>query len=159
MPTDIKLSPVQRLAFDRLLGGIAVGDVLVLRGAAGAGKSTILKQVHAVMGGALLGMRHFIDPLAVRQRVAVEEAFLGMLDGALAKHSLVLIDDLDSLTNIVDRFEYGRKLLLDAALTTVLGDALGQRKKLVFATSGELPYSVRRRAYLCEIKGLSERES
>src|SRR5579872_1345653 len=158
MQTNIKLSPVQRLAFDRLLGGIAVGDVLVLRGPAGAGKSTILKLVHAAMGGALLGMRQFIDQLAAREPLAIEEAFLGMLDEALATHSLVIVDDLHLITNIVDSFDYPRTLLLDAALTAVLGDALGQRKKLVFATSGELPFSVRRRAFICEVGAFGERD-
>ncbi len=102
MQTNIKLSPVQRLAFDRLLGGIAIGDVLVLQGPAGAGKSTILDMVHATMGGALLGMRQFIDQLAAREPMAIEEAFLGKLDDALAKHSLVIVDDLHLITNIVD---------------------------------------------------------
>jgi transitional endoplasmic reticulum ATPase len=155
---NIKLSPVQRLAFDRLLGGIAIGDVLVLQGPAGAGKSTILNLVHATMGGALLGMRQFIDQLAAREPMAIEEAFLGMLDDALAKHSLVIVDDLHLITNIVDSFDYPRTLLLDAGLTAVLGDAIGQRKKLVFTTSGELPWSVRRRAFTCEIGSFSERD-
>ena len=134
----MKLSPVQRLAFDRLLGGIAAGEVLVLRGRAGAGKTTILQKVHATMGGALVAVRQFIDHLR----------FLKMLDEALSEHTLVLVDDLHLVTNTVRSFD---ALLLDAELTAVLGDACGQRKKLVFATSEEPPWSVRRRAWIVEI--------
>lgn len=140
-----KLSPAQRLAYDRTLAGIAIGDVLVLRGPAGAGKSTILQMVHAAMGGALLGMRQFAD------HGAIEDRFLGTLDQALSRHSLVLVDDLQLVTNIVEGADCLRSLLFDAALTAALGDAVGQRKKLVFATSGEPPWSVRRRAFTCTI--------
>lgn len=140
-----KLSPAQRLAYDRMLAGIAIGEVLVLRGPAGAGKSTILEMVHAAMGGGLLGMRAFTG------QGAIEDAFLGTLDKALSQHNLVLVDDLQLVTNIVEGADCLRALLFDAALTATLGDAAGQRKKLVFATSGEPPWSVRRRAFTCTI--------
>lgn len=142
-----KLSPAQRLAYDRMLAGIAIGELLVLRGPAGAGKSAILEMVHAAIGGALFGMHEFAS------QKAIEETFLGMLDQALSYHNLVLVDDLQLVTNIVEGPDCLRALLFDAALTTTLGDAAGQRKKLVFATSGELPWSVRRRALTCIIGG------
>ena len=140
-----KLSPAQRLAYDRMLAGIAIGEVLVLRGPAGAGKSAILRMVHAAMGGGLLGMRQFAG------HQTIEEAFLGILDGALSKHNLVLVDDLQLVTNIVEGADCLRALLFDASLTAALGDAVGQRKKLIFATSGEPPWSVKRRAFTCTI--------
>ncbi len=158
MNYNLKLSPAQRLAFDRLLGGIAVGEVLVLRGPAGAGKTTILQMVHATMGGALIGMRQFIDELAPREPLAIEEAFLGMLDEALSRHNLVMVDDLHLVTNIVEGFDYPRALLLDAGMTAILGDAAGQRKKLVFATSEEPLWPVRRRAFSCVIGPFTERD-
>src|SRR5579872_1202142 len=147
----MKLSPVQRLVFDRLLGGISVGDVVVLRGAPGAGKTTILTMVHAVMGGALLGMRQFIEQVAALDPLAIEEAFLGMLDEALAKDGLLFVDDLHLVSNIAESYDFPRTLLLDAGLTAVLGDAAGQRKKIVFATSADVPWSIRRRAFTVEI--------
>lgn len=134
MKRIMKLSPVQRLAFDRLLGGIASAEVLVLRGPAGAGKTTILRQAHATMGGALVSVR--------------PHGFLGILEEAIFRHSLVFIDDLHLLGNVV---EDPGALLLDAAFTAILGDAAGQRKKLVFATSEEPPWSIRLRAATVEI--------
>ncbi len=71
-----------------------------------------------------------------------------MLDEAISKHTLVLVDDLHLVTDAVGSLD---SLLLDAELTAVLGDAAGQRKKLVFATSGEAPWPVRRRALIVEI--------
>lgn len=145
------LSPVQRLAFDRVLGGIATGEVLVLRGAPGAGKTIVLEKAHAVMGGALVGVREFLNLLDARDPLAMEEAFLGMLDETLSRHSLIFVDDLHLITNKVTGLDCARMFLLDAAMTSVLGDAAGQRKKLVFATALEPPWPVQRRAIAVHI--------
>lgn len=145
MNTQMKLNPAQRLAYDRVLAGIAIREVLVLQGPAGAGKSAILQMVHAAMGGGLLGIRQLTD------REAMEETFLGTLDAALSQHKLVLVDDLHLVTNLIEGADGLRALLFDAALTSTLGDAAGQHKKVVFATSGEPPWPVRRRAFTCVI--------
>src|SRR5579883_48938 len=133
MQVKRNLTPVQRLAFDRLLGGIAVGDVVVLQGSPGAGKTAILKRVHAALGGVLIPVRDFFGQLSGRAPGEIEEAFLAKLDQSVADHGLVVVDDLDLITSW-DHADY-RALLLDAGLTVVLGDAMGQHKKLVFGTS------------------------
>ena len=151
MNNVIKLTPVQRLAADRVFAGLAVGDVILLSGKPGAGKSTILRTVHATMGGALLSMRQFMDSPAAREPMAIEEAFLGMMEEALAQTTLVFVDDLQLVTNIVQSCDSPRRFLLDAALTALLGDAAGQRKKFVFATGEDAPWPVKRRAVSFEI--------
>ena len=151
MTYNVTLSPVQRLAFDRVLGGIAAGDVLVLAGAAGAGKTAILEKAHATMGGDLVRLRQLIGRRDARDPLAIEEAFLGMLEEALSRYSLVFVDDLHLVTDIVESLDYASIFLLDAAMTAILGDAAGQGKKLVFATAGEPLWSVRRRAFFVPI--------
>ncbi len=139
---NVRLTPVQRLAADRVLAGLAVGDVIVLRGKPRSGKSRILQTVHAAMGGALLDLREFIER---RKPSALEDAVFFMMEDALARHAMVFVDDLHLITNR----DGSGALLLDAAFTSLLGDAAGQRKKLVFATGADAPWPIRRRAVVC----------
>jgi hypothetical protein len=122
------------------------------------GKTTILRKVHAVTGGAFLGVRQFMTALAGRRPLAIEEAFLVMLDNALVRHDVVAVDDLHLVTNVVKSCDYGRTYLLDAALTTALGEASAQHKKLIFATAGDAPWPVRRRANTWEIGAFGTRD-
>ncbi|HTS29896.1 MAG TPA: ATP-binding protein [Bryobacteraceae bacterium] len=155
MTSRIRLTRVQRKAANCLLRGLQAGDVLVLEGQPGSGKTTVLQEVHRQAGGHMLGVRQFLEALNARGTSAIEEAFLGMLDDAVAAHALIFIDDLHLVTNIVDDCDYPRSHLLDAALTAVLGEAAAQGKKIVFATSGEVPWPIRRRAFTWEIREFS----
>src|SRR2546422_11739697 len=123
MEGEIILTPAQQLAFDDLMGGVSAGDVFVLRGESGMGRSTILRKAHATLGGALVGVRQFLALLSARQPMAIEETFLDMIEQALASHDLVIVDDLHLVTNVVDSCDYPRGFLLDAALTSILGEA------------------------------------
>jgi ATP-dependent 26S proteasome regulatory subunit len=151
MKPERQLTPAQRKAAKCLLRGLQAGDVLVLEGQPGMGKTTILEEVHRQSGGKMLGVRHFLEALIARGPAAIEEAFLAMLDEAVAAHEVIFVDDLHLVTNIVEDCEYPRSHLLDAAITAVLGEAAAQGKKLVFATDGEAPWPIRRRAFTWEI--------
>jgi transitional endoplasmic reticulum ATPase len=155
MEPEIRLTPVQQVAFDGLLAGIAASGVLVLRGDAGMGKTTILKKFHAAVGGAFVGVREFMETLAARQTPAIEEAFLAMIEEALASHNLVIVDDLHLVTNVVDRYHYPRRYLLEAALTSILGEAGARKKKLLFGVDGDSPWPIRRRAWSWQIGELA----
>ena len=115
------------------------------------GRTTVLSHVHRIVGGVFLGVRQFLDALAARTPEAIEEAFLAMLDHALADTDLVIVDDLHLVTAIVDSCTYTRSYLLDAALTAVLTEAAARGKRLVFGTAGEEPQPVGRRAHTVEI--------
>src|SRR5438045_8617551 len=58
------------------------------------GKTTILQKAHASLGGAFLGVRQFLRTLDARQPAAIEEAFLSMLEDAVAVKDVVIVDDL-----------------------------------------------------------------
>jgi predicted AAA+ superfamily ATPase len=151
MHSPIVLSPVQRKAADALLEGISVGGVVVLKGDSGSGKSVIMQHVHSLLGGALIGIGNFLKALAERQPDAIEEAFLRVVEDAVHANDLVLVDDLHLITSIVHHFNYPRRYLLEAALTTLLGEARALNKTLVFASEDEGPWPIARRAFACTI--------
>jgi transitional endoplasmic reticulum ATPase len=158
MQNEIRLTPAQEAAANGLLAGIPAGEVFVLRGQPGMGRTTIVQRVHAVIGGAFLGVRQFMTELAGHQALAIEEAFLEMLDRALAHHEVVVVDDLHLVTNVVESCDYSRTYLLDAALTAALGEASAQHKKVIFATAADAPWPVRRRAYAWEIHAFGAKD-
>ena len=152
MAHEITLTPVQQTAAEELLAAISAGHVLVLRAGAGMGRTTVLRSLHSSTGGAFAAVRQFMDILASRQPAAIEEAFLQMIEEALASHDLVIVDDLHLVTSVVESCNYARSYMLDAALTAIMGEAGARNKKLVFGVDeGDAPWPVRRRAYSCEI--------
>jgi transitional endoplasmic reticulum ATPase len=151
--SEIVLTPAQQAAAKNLLASIPVGDVLVLRADYGMGKTTVLRNVHAAAGGAFVGVRQFMEALKARQPAAIEEAFFDLIEGALANHDLVIVDDLHLVTDVVDSCEYPRSCLLNMALTAILGEAAGRKKKLLFGVNNDdAPSPIRRRAYSWSIE-------
>ncbi len=147
MENKIILTPAQQRAATGLLGGIARGDVVVLRGECGRGKTTVLGHVQACLGGVLLGAREFLSRLMTRRPEAVEEAFLDLIESALDQYELVMLDDLQLITAVVNGCDYPRAYLLDVALTAVLSEAAAKGRKLAFAVEDEPPAPLRYRAY------------
>jgi transitional endoplasmic reticulum ATPase len=144
---EIVLSPAQQRTFDSLRCGTEIGDILLLKARAGCGRSIILNKLHEAVGGALLGAKDFMHTLSARQPEAVEETFLRMVEQALAHHEIVIVDDLHLVTQAVSACDYSRTLLLDAALTALMGEAAALRKKLVFGSDDEVPWPLARRAF------------
>ena len=145
------LSPAQQDAFQGLLCGKDIGDVLMLKARPASGRTTILRKLHEAIGGALLGIREFMQSLAGRRPEAIEEAFLQMVEQGLAHHDIVIVDDLHLVTQVVSSCDYPRALLLDAALTAIMGEAAAFRKKLVFGTDDEAPWPLARRAHTWKV--------
>jgi transitional endoplasmic reticulum ATPase len=149
---EIVLSPAQERIFNSLQSGKEIADVLLLKARAGSGRSTILNRLHEAIGGAFLGVRNFMQSLSVRRPEAIEEAFLQMIEQALAHHEIVIVDDLHLVTQVVSACDYPRTLLLDAALTALLGEAAALHRKLVFGSDDEVPWPLARRAFTWKIQ-------
>jgi hypothetical protein len=137
MKTAIILTTTQQIAAERLLEGLDTRNVVVLQGAAGSGKTTVLKSLQAARGGTLLGAKQLR-----------EESMLHLIEEAIVTQELVLVDDLDLLGSS----EIDRTYLLDAALTAILADAGVLGCKLVFTVQTEAPWPVRRRAGVTAIQ-------
>ncbi|HMD70009.1 MAG TPA: ATP-binding protein [Bryobacteraceae bacterium] len=151
MQTVSVLTPSQEEAAAGILSGSQPGSVTVLKSKPGRGRTTVLRHVHAALGGELLGMRQFMNSVMSHQPSALEEAFLQMLDRATASHDTVIVDDLHLVAAVVGSCDYARTYLLDAALTAALADAAMQKKTLIFGVEDEAPWPIGRRAYTYEI--------
>jgi transitional endoplasmic reticulum ATPase len=145
------LTPAQREAAEGLREAIAFAGVLVLRGRAGSGKSTILQWLHAIAGDALLDCAGFMRSIGMGAPNAMEESFLRMIEDAMEQHDLVLVDDLHLVAEVLQDYNSPRSHLLDAALTAILAEAAVRKKTLVFAVEDEAPFPIQRRATVWEI--------
>ena len=129
-----QLSPSQQHARHAVLEAARAGNVAVLLGASGKGKTTVLEDIHAETGGALLTMRDAVGPMAGHHPLAIEDALYALLSGALAKHDVVLMDDLHLITStICCGGMYPRMGLVAASLTAVIEEARAGGKLLVLA--------------------------
>jgi transitional endoplasmic reticulum ATPase len=137
MTVSLDLSPAQERGFRRLQALLPLGNVFILRGRPGSGKSTVLKAVHAASGGALLGPKELIDGARAAHPLALEEAFEELVMRALLAHDVVFFDDLHLLQDVVAGgcSNYPRSKFLEVPLTALVSFAAGAGKKLVFATS------------------------
>jgi ATP-dependent 26S proteasome regulatory subunit len=147
------LSPAQRVAYEGLLEATSAGNLAVLWGSVGMGRTTILRELHRSLGGAFLTMREFMESMRGQHPLALEEAFLQMVLGALEKNDAVIVDDLHLLTSVVDGCgPYPRQNLLNAPLLVVVSQAAAAARKLVFGVDGAAPYPVSLRAYPWGVK-------
>jgi ABC-type taurine transport system ATPase subunit len=156
MKLEIVLTSVQQEAANSLLENLAVSPVAVLRGAAGTGKTTILRTVQAIRGGVFLGGQQLIDVRQAQGPAAIEEVFFRMIEDAVQSHYLVLVDDLSLVTNAAGGGGDGRVHLLDAALTSILAEARVLGRKLIFAVEEEIPWPLRRRAQIVQVADLDD---
>src|SRR6266852_2941470 len=118
---DTILCPSQQQAFDLLGHELSLGHILTLGGGTGLGRTTVLRKLHARIGGAFLGAPEWTERLGRQHPLALEEAFEQMVLEALRDHDVVIVDDLHLVTCVVGgcNWAYPRKGLLDAALTTL----------------------------------------
>jgi len=145
------LSPAQQEAADGLIQGFSAGNIVLLRGETGFGRTTVLQSIHRELGGSFIGMREFMASLSRQGGGAIEESFLDLMLEALDHHHLVILDDLDLITDVVEGCNYPRANLFDAALTSLLSDAEIRGKKLLFAVEDDCPSPVDCRAYAWRI--------
>src|SRR6185295_15586679 len=153
----IRLSPSQRKAADGVLLGLERGECAVVQDRGSDGKTTVLAHIHQELGGVQIGVREFLAKLSTYEPLAIEEAFLDLIDAQIAAHDLVIVDDLHLIKNVAESGDYTRKSLFDAVLTAALGTASAARKKLLFSTD-EIPDPLSRRAHAWFIQDLTAQD-
>src|SRR5262245_52153749 len=84
----IELCPAQQVAFERLLRLLSIGNVCVLYGNCGLGRTTVLLRLRAETGGALLNMKDFTEAIRSQHPTALEETFERLVLDALGEHEV-----------------------------------------------------------------------
>jgi Holliday junction resolvasome RuvABC ATP-dependent DNA helicase subunit len=144
------LTPAQQPAAESLRRALTCGNVLILQGDIGQGKTTVLRDLQTEIGGVLLGMREFIRALDKRNPFALEEAWIQLVESSLEKHDLVIFDDVHLIAAVVDGYSYPRVNLWEVAITAVL-EHMPKGKKLVVAVTSDAPESIDHRAQIVRI--------
>ena len=141
LATAPDLLPAQSKALEKLERAVAERHVAVLMGRPGAGKTTILRALHARLGGLYLTSREFIEASERQDPLALDETVYRVLANALESNDVVIVDDFQ-LVAIVSccSHSYPRLNLLTAAMVPLAAMAQDAGKTLVFA-SERIPVS------------------
>jgi ATP-dependent 26S proteasome regulatory subunit len=144
-----RLCPAQQQAFEGLRRGLSIGNILVLWGATGMGKTIVLRELHRSAGGVFLTVRELVEGMGDRHPLAIEETFTRIVMEALASGDPVFVDDLDRVDAVVGSCAhfYPRRNFLDAALLMLATYAAEAGRRLVFASTGGAPAPVGDRSY------------
>jgi len=146
--SKIQLCPAQKDVLDSLLRGLQVGSIFRVWGGVGRGKSTVLKEVHKQTGGALLGMKDFVDASSQKHPLALEETLYNLVLDALKAHPVVILDDL----HLLDLYHagchfYPRSGYLNSVIMGLCNYALEADRKLIISTTSHLAESAAQRSY------------
>lgn len=152
MTETATLSPAQQRALDELRKAADVGNVLVLHGGTGSGKTTVLAELHRELGGCMLSLRDYVELVGQRHPLALEDALCQVLLDALARHDCVLVDDLHLAVRVGTGCHFNPRYgYLEAPLTVVAGYAASSGKRLIVATDHTVPEAIGNRAYHASI--------
>jgi cytidylate kinase len=148
---SLRLCPAQQRGFDQMRRLWPLGNVFVLAGDAGRGRTTVLRQLHRDVGGTFLNMKDFLEAMRHGNPVALEETFEKLILDALEADDTVLVDDLRLLSEVAGYHFYPRKDLLDAPLTTLTTYAVEAGKRLVFSVVNAPSQPIQERCHFARI--------
>jgi transitional endoplasmic reticulum ATPase len=156
MAGEGSLCPAQMETYKMLQHSLQAGDIVVVYGETGRGKTTVLQYAHQQLHGAFLTMADYVAALRDRDPLAMEETFELLIREAIdATESLVFLDDLHLVANVTcgctGFSTYPRPKFLDAPLTTLCAYAAATGKKLIFGSVGSAPGPIAERCYYAGI--------
>lgn len=154
--TARELAPTQQLAFERARKVLPETSLLVIWGATGTGRTTLMEALHAETGGAFITIRDFVERMAEQDPLALEETFQSLVMDALVRNDAVFVDDLQLIDNVVCcNPMYTRKGYLYGAYTALASYAAAAHKQLVLSTPGKAPPPLHERCVFAGIEQLT----
>lgn len=132
-----------------LLGGLTVGPIVTFTGSTGKGKTTILRDVQARLGGRIVGVSDLVHAMQGEHPMSLEDTFGRVVLSALKECELVLLDDLYLLECVVGGCShfYPRSGYLNSVLTMLCTYVVEAGKQLVVASSHPMPDPLQNRHY------------
>ena len=116
------LTPTQQIAFDELVRAAVPGQVVVLFGNQGTGRTTILDRLADRLGGTVLGAPALESAVNGHHPLAIEDAFYDMVGSALDANPVVLVDDFQYLAQTIEGCRaYPRGGFIAVATTALAG--------------------------------------
>ncbi len=152
-PQPLALCPAQKHALDGLLEALPIGNVLVLYGETGMGKTTVLREFHRRAGGVFLTIKDFVDAMQHRHPLALEECFEQLLLKELQANDIVILDDFQLIECVAGGCSgaYPRRGFLDAPLTSLAAYVVESEKKLVLGHDGSPSTPIYQRTFFSGI--------
>ena len=126
------LSPAQAAAYQELTRAIGDCPLVLLEGAAGAGKTTLVNRLLGELGGKRLTVRNLLAYSAAAPHGALDGPLVRLVEDALARHDLVIFEDFDTLHDVLDTSAHERPFLWAAGVRTLLERARDEGKRLIF---------------------------
>ncbi len=146
------LTPAQRRAFDAILEGQPAGAIFTLSCRNGYGRTTVLRALASELGGHLVGCEDFFRAANARHPLSLEEAVGGVLEEALERHAVVLVDDWHVATAAMTSCHfYPRSGFLGVPAAMLAARAEASGRKLILASNGEVPQALGARAHAFSI--------
>ena len=127
MPERHALTPTQQIAFDELVRAAVPGQVVVLVGNQGTGRTTLLKGLGEQLDGTVLGAPALETAVSGHHPLAIEDAFYDLIGTALDANRVVLVDDFQYLAQTIEGCRsYPRGGFISVA-TTALSERVAER--------------------------------
>jgi transitional endoplasmic reticulum ATPase len=155
-----QLSPAQNKVYHEIKDALPAGYVFELRSKPGRGRTTLLRHLHAEVGGAFLTVQEFVDGLGNRHPLALEETFYDVIYPALREHDHVIVDDLHVMTAVMGGqcHFYPRSGLLHSPISVLTSYAATNGKRLIFGGDGQQTEVIAERGYSFVIKKFSYKD-
>ena len=154
--SKIKLSPVQQDAFDWFLSSLDVGNIFHCWCSTGRGRSTVIKELHKVKGGALVTIQNFVQEAQTRHPLDLEDALYTAIYKALRKNDHVFVDDFHIAAATMNHCHfYPRSGYLDSPALALANYVIDSGKKLLLGADRSLPDPLNDRAYGYPIEKLT----
>src|SRR5262249_10136240 len=148
----IQLIPAQESAFRVLKYASNAGSLMLLSSSSGRGRTTVLRKLHAEMGGGFVTGKDFIETSAARHPLSLEETLYSAVIGSLKEHQNVIVDDIDQIHDPTSSFHfYPRGQYVETALLELSDAALREKKKLVVSTDGAIAHTFATRSFSASI--------
>ena len=132
---NFPLTPGQRQAYELAESVARVAPVLLIEGATGLGKTTVLRHLHESLGGRFISTTEVLDAIEEQKwPEQIDEAIRELFAEAFRENEVLIFDDFRTVATVTQMHQsYSRPYLLQSVLEEAFAQARDNGKKLIFA--------------------------